>query len=219
MVFKSLILAVSMYLVAVHSTTLTYQVNPGEHACFFVDIPTPPRKLSFYFSVQSGGQFDIDYRVTTPSGVVMVDGQKERQGDFVFSGSEAGEYSACFSNDMSSYTPKLVDFELQVQDDQHSLRAELPTSGAGKKVTDEQQRVLSPMEDTVYKLGATLADITRNQKYIRTRENRNMETVDSTESRIFYFSVFESLLIVGMSCLQVFVVRMFFRTTHSKGRI
>lgn len=78
---------------------------------------------------------------------------------------------------------------------------------------------MNPMEESVYQIGAALADISRNQKYIHTRESRNMETVASTESRIFYFAVFESMLIIGMGMLQVFVVRLFFRTTHSKGRI
>ena len=56
-----------------------------------------------------------------------------------------------------------------------------------------------------------MSTISRNQKYFRTRENRNFSTVRSTERRIFNFSVIEGLMMVSMAALQVFVVRFFFQ--------
>lgn len=64
--------------------------------------------------VQSGGSFDIDYEVTGPSGKVILDGEKERQGDFVFTALDAGEYKFCFNNEMSTFADKFVDFEIAV---------------------------------------------------------------------------------------------------------
>lgn len=64
--------------------------------------------------VQSGGSFDIDYEVTGPDGNVIMDGQKERQGDFVFTGKQIGDYKFCFNNEMSTFADKFVDFELAV---------------------------------------------------------------------------------------------------------
>ena len=61
------------------------------------------------------------------------------------------------------------------------------------------------------KLSAQLSTISRNQKYFRTRENRNFSTVKSTESRIFNFSLVEVLMMAGMAALQVLVVRFFFQ--------
>ena len=43
-----------------------------------------------------------------------MDGQKERQGDFVFTASETGEYRFCFNNEMSTFAEKFVDFEIAV---------------------------------------------------------------------------------------------------------
>ena len=40
--------------------------------------------------------------------------EKERQGDFVFTAKETGEYRFCFDNDMSTFAEKLVDFEIAV---------------------------------------------------------------------------------------------------------
>lgn len=65
--------------------------------------------------VQSGGSFDIDYKVTGPGDKVILDGTKERQGDFVFTANDVGEYRFCFNNEMSTFAEKLVDFEIAVR--------------------------------------------------------------------------------------------------------
>lgn len=64
--------------------------------------------------VQSGGSFDVDYSVVGPTDKVILDGSKERQGDFVFTANDPGEYRFCFSNEMSTFAEKMVDFEIAV---------------------------------------------------------------------------------------------------------
>ena len=64
--------------------------------------------------MQAGGSFDIDYTVKDPQHKIILDGEKERQGDFVFTAQQSGEYSFCFSNDMSTFAEKVVDFEITV---------------------------------------------------------------------------------------------------------
>lgn len=64
--------------------------------------------------VQAGGSFDVDYEVVGPGEKVILDGQKERQGDFVFTASDPGEYKFCFNNQMSTFAEKFVDFEIAV---------------------------------------------------------------------------------------------------------
>ena len=46
---------------------------------------------------------------------IVLDGEKERQGDFVFTANEPGEYRFCFDNNMSTVSDKLVDFDIAVQ--------------------------------------------------------------------------------------------------------
>jgi hypothetical protein len=64
--------------------------------------------------VQSGGSFDVDYSVTGPGGKIILDGEKERQGDFVFTASQLGDYEFCFNNEMSTFAEKYIDFEIAV---------------------------------------------------------------------------------------------------------
>jgi hypothetical protein len=49
-----------------------------------------------------------------PQDKIIMDGVKERQGDFVFTASETGEYRFCFNNQMSTFAEKFVDFEIAV---------------------------------------------------------------------------------------------------------
>ena len=70
---------------------------------------------------------------------------------------------------------------------------------------------MSGLEESLFKISGQLSTISRNQKYFRTRENRNFSTVRSTESRILKFSLVEVFIMVTMAALQVFVVKFFFQ--------
>ncbi len=65
--------------------------------------------------MQAGGSFDVDYEVTGPDERIVLDGNKERQGDFVFTANREGEYRFCFNNGMSTFADKFVDFEISVR--------------------------------------------------------------------------------------------------------
>lgn len=55
----------------------THQSSPYFHALL-------PRYTGFYFAVQSGGNFEIDYVVLDPDDRVILEGQGEKQGDYIF---------------------------------------------------------------------------------------------------------------------------------------
>lgn len=97
----------------------------------------------------------------------------------------------------------MIDVEVTVENEVRS--AAIPS----KQGSSPEQT--SQLEESVLKLGGQLSTITRQQKYFRTRENRNSSTVRSTEKRIWNFSLMESGLMLAMAGLQVFVVRMFFQ--------
>ncbi|KAK8205422.1 emp24/gp25L/p24 family/GOLD-domain-containing protein [Phyllosticta paracitricarpa] len=194
---------VAFFATAVSSTALTYKLPAHEKSCFFASVEQRGPKIAFYFAVQSGGSFDIDYEVVGPGEKVIVDGSKDRQADFVFTANEVGEYRFCFNNEMSTFAEKIIDFEIAVENEES--RAKIPS----KQGTPPEQT--SVLEESILKLSSQLSTINRNQKYFRTRENRNFSTVRSTERRIFNFSIIESCMMITMAGLQVFIVRFFFQ--------
>lgn len=46
---------------------------------------------------------------------IILEGEKERQGDFVFTAEQTGEYRFCFDNTVSTFSDKIVDFEIAVR--------------------------------------------------------------------------------------------------------
>jgi len=119
----------------------------------------------------------------------------------------AGDHKFCFSNTMSTFAEKMVDFEITIE---HELKEAAPLS-------ETTEKVLSPMEQSLNYIANKLGVIQKYARYFRTRQNRNHYTVISTEKKVFWFALIESILIVTMSVLQVVFIRRFFTTT--KGRI
>lgn len=144
--------------------------------------------------VQAGGAFDIDYVVTDPDDTIILEGERERQGDYIFTGHKVGEYSFCFSNEMSSLSDKLVDFDIMVESEPRQTVPAKPQSIAEHT---------SSLEESIYKLSGSLSSIQRTQKYFRTRDARNRSTVAATKWRIMVVSLGESVLMIAMSALQV----------------
>lgn len=111
--------------------------------------------MSRLLQVQSGGSFDIDFEVKDPNEKVLLDGARERQGDYVFTANTVGEYSFCFENDMSTLTEKLVDFDIMVESEP---RREAP---AKPGQISEQTNAL---EESIFRLNGMLLNIKRTQK-------------------------------------------------------
>ncbi|XJO77088.1 hypothetical protein BDV3_001721 [Batrachochytrium dendrobatidis] len=205
----------------VSATTVTYKMAPHERACFYTEAKTKGEKVAFYFAVQSGGQFDIDFEVIDPRQVVLLKGSAERQGDYVFSAREPGEFTVCFSNTMSTFSDKTIDFDV-------TSEHELPGFGTKSKLAEalgpidslKKDNVTISIRESVEKLEVrsntllkTINWISRNQREMRTSEHRNLAIVHKIGSRIFWFAIGSSCVMVSMSIAQVFAIQTFF----SKG--
>ena len=105
--------------------------------------------------MQSGGSFDIDFEVKDPNEKSLLDGQRERQGDYVLTANTVGEYSFCFENDMSTLTEKLVDFDIMVESEP---RREPPAKPG--QIADQT----SALEESIFRLNGMLINIKRTQK-------------------------------------------------------
>lgn len=190
---------------------LTFPLEAQDRACFYVSIEKPRTSISFYFAVQNGGAFDIDYTIRDPHGAVKGEKHKQRGGEVVFGAELVGEYEFCFSNGMSTFAQKVIDFEIKVENDDATRKATMP-----QQVNTMPATHVKNMQDTVNDIELQLDNLIRSLQYYKTRNNRNQATVRSTESRIYYFSVFEVLLMVGMAFLQISVVQLFFKGSRKQ---
>ncbi|KAF7329026.1 Endosomal cargo receptor [Mycena venus] len=193
------------------ASALTTAIAANERLCFYADVDKAGEKIGFYFAVQSGGSFDIDFDIKDPNDKILLDGVRERQGDYVLTANTVGEYSFCFENDMSTLTEKLVDFDIMVESEP---RREAPAKPG--QISEHT----SALEESVFRLNGMLMNIKRTQKHFHTRENRGFSIVKSTQNRLFWYAVLESLGVVAMAVFQVYVLQTFFtKTGHSRFAI
>lgn len=151
----AVIVALALQASLAAAVALTTAIAANERLCFYADVDKAYEKIGFYFAVQSGGSFDIDFDIKDPNGKVILDGKKERQGDYVLTANFAGEYAFCFENDMSSFTEKLVDFDIMVESEP---RREAPAKPG--QISEQT----SALEESVFKLNGMLMSIKRTQK-------------------------------------------------------
>lgn len=188
------------------ASAITFQVAPNAKECFYAFNKEQNTNLGYYFAVQSGGSFDINYEIKAPDGKIIVSEKKQRQGDYVFNANQQGEYEFCFDNEMSTFAEKVIDFELK--DDSAHL-AQLPEMPKGNPAVDVMMKSVQSIENKLQGLTNTL-------NYYKTRINRNQSTVKSTESRILLFSMFDLLLMLGMALFQIAVVKFFFQGSRKQ---
>ena len=76
----------------------------------------------------TGGQYDVDVIITDPKNNVLYKQVKKQYDSHEFKTEMTGEYKACFSNEFSTFSHKLVYIDFQVGD-------EKPLRGVGEHLT------------------------------------------------------------------------------------
>ncbi|OCH84861.1 hypothetical protein OBBRIDRAFT_798721 [Obba rivulosa] len=192
------------------ASALTTSIGANERLCFYADVDKAGEKIGFYFAVQAGGSFDIDFEVKDPNEKVLLDGVRERQGDYVFTANTVGEYAFCFENDMSTLTEKLIDFDIMVESE--------PRRDPPAKPGQISEHTTA-LEESIFRLNGMLLSIKRNQKYFHTRENRGFDIVKTVQNRLFWYAVLECLGVIGMAVLQVYILQTFFTKTGRRYKV
>ena len=105
-----------MIMIVQQATCVTVKIDAKGEQCFFETVTKPDVKLQVQFQVSSGGFLDIDFRLLSPNGDLVHSIERETEGKFTFTAPTTGDYQICFSNSMSTLTPKIVSFDVHVGD-------------------------------------------------------------------------------------------------------
>ncbi|KAG2393047.1 hypothetical protein C9374_009624 [Naegleria lovaniensis] len=174
---------------------LTYTLDPAEERCFFESIDKPS-KLSLKFQVIKGGFLDVDLVVFDPDGEILHQQERESEGKFSVNAEKRGIYKFCFSNKISTLTPKTVSFHISVGDFVDANIAKLDQ--------------LNPIEQTIMKLSEGLSHIQNEQQEFRSREATHRNICEATNERVTYYNIFSIFLLVCLSGVQVYYLRRWF---------
>ena len=123
------VLTLLLHLGAVTSVELTFELPDSAKECFHEIIEKDVEStLEFqvsqsarertckhlFFQVVTGGHYDVDVILTDPMRKVLYKQVKKQYDSFTWTAEKTGEYVACFSNEFSTFSHKLVYIDFQV---------------------------------------------------------------------------------------------------------
>uniref|UniRef100_A0A1B6G435 GOLD domain-containing protein n=1 Tax=Cuerna arida TaxID=1464854 RepID=A0A1B6G435_9HEMI len=186
------ILSILLLLVPATSAWIV-QVDSFTDECFY-EWAEQGSKVGFTFQVVEGGFLDIDVTVHGPDGREVHGGSRETNGKFTFTAYQEGKYKFCFSNQMSTVTPKRVMFNVMVRS---------PDDPAEVTKSNKLQGMIVALDDA-------LRGVRNEQDYVLVRDNMHRNTNEHTNNVIVYWSTFEVFLIIAGTGYQVWYIKRFF---------
>ena len=181
--------------------SLNVYVRPNEAECFFESL-TRGEKMLTSFIVQSGGYLDIDITVTDPANKVLYEAERQREDTFQFKASLDGAHRLCFSNSMSMVSAKVVSFHIY-------------SGGALVHADAARAEHLTPLETAIAVTSEGLYNVHDTAVYLKYREIRHSATVESSQSRLMWWSIAECVAIISVSAFNIVYLRNLFEAKRA----
>lgn len=193
----SSLVAVICLISGVVSVELTFELPDNAKECFH-EIIEKDTDSTLEFQVVTGGHYDVDVELTDPMKNVLYKQVKKQYDSFNWKAEKTGEYIACFSNEFSTFSHKLVYIDFQVGDED-------PLPGL-----EEVSQPLTQMETSAREVHENLNAVIDYQTHHRLRETQSRHRAEDLNERIMIWSVFVTVAIMMVGFGQVFVLKSFF---------
>lgn len=170
-----------------------YYVTIDAHSeeCFF-ERAKAGTKLGFTFEVTDGGFLDIDIMIKDPDGGILHKEDRASSGKYTIEANKDGKYTYCFGNKMSTVTPKVVMFSLEI--------------GEPHKGKVEQDK----LDAMVQELGSSVISLKHDLDYMAVRDRLHRQINEATNSRVITWTFFELIILLIVSVGQVYYLKRFF---------
>eukprot|EP01116_Phalansterium_solitarium_P009505 TRINITY_DN23677_c0_g1_i1.p1 TRINITY_DN23677_c0_g1~~TRINITY_DN23677_c0_g1_i1.p1 ORF type:complete len:221 (+),score=1.13 TRINITY_DN23677_c0_g1_i1:111-773(+) len=194
-----------------------FVLEEGQTRCFLEEVPKDTLILGKYKGEDGDAatpygntkasrltNLGLQVKVTDPDNNIALERGLQPEGRFAFTSQVSGEYKICFSTNSTRWfgTKQKVNFHLDIQ--------------YGVDATDYKdladQEKLTEMEVAIRRLNDKIRDMRAEQTYQRTREATFRNTSESTNSRVMWWSVIQTLILVGTALWQISHLKHYFKT-------
>lgn len=179
------------------ATELTFELPDSAKQCFH-EIIKKNTSVTLEYQVVTGGQYDVDVTLEDPSQKIIYNQIRMQYDSYNFITNQTGVYVVCFSNEFSTFSHKIVYLDFQVGEEKS-----LPG-------LEEHDTVMTQMELTAQDIHKALNTILDYQTHHRLREAQGRKRAEELNERVMWWSFMESIAIVVISLVQVFVLKNFF---------
>uniref|UniRef100_A0A224XK70 Putative emp24/gp25l/p24 family of membrane trafficking n=1 Tax=Panstrongylus lignarius TaxID=156445 RepID=A0A224XK70_9HEMI len=179
------------------SVELTFELLDNAKDCFF-EVIKKNTTTTLEFQVVTGGSYDVDVTLEAPNKEIIYRQVKSQFDSHTFVAPTTGEYAACFSNEFSTFSHKLVYMDFQVGD-------EAPLPGIGEHAT-----VMTQMETSAEAVHKSLTTVADFQTHHKLREAQGRKRAEDLNERVFWWSLMETVVILTVGIGQVCILKNFF---------
>ncbi|KMZ09359.1 transmembrane emp24 domain-containing protein 3 [Drosophila simulans] len=191
------VLAVALMMHCISAVEFTFDLADNAVDCFYEEIKKNSSAY-FEFQVSAGGQLDVDVTLKDPQGKVIYNLEKATFDSHQFVAETTGVYTACFGNQFSAFSHKIVYVDFQVGEE-----PALPG-------VDEHATVLTQMETSSQAIHKGLNDILDAQTHHRLREAQGRKRAEDLNQRVMVWSSVETAAVILIGLVQILVLRNFF---------
>ncbi|KAM4747864.1 transmembrane emp24 domain-containing protein 1 [Rhinophrynus dorsalis] len=186
---------------------LTFLLPAGRQECFYQ--PTVFNgSMEVEYQVIGGAGLDVDFSVTTPSGILLIMERRRSDGVHTVEPTEEGDYMICFDNSFSTISEKLVFFELIFDNPQG---AEEPDSWAEMVEPDELLDIkLEDIKESIESMKSRLERSIQMQTVLRAFEARDRNLQESNLERVNFWSAVNVGVLIAVAFLQVYMLKSLF---------
>ena len=195
-----------LVLVAIASSLIgqsyAYIITLDAHSeeCFY-EKAIAGTKLGFTFEVIEGGFLDIDVTIFDPDGAEIYKELKVSSGKYTIEANKDGPYKYCFSNKMSTVTPKVVMFNIET-----ARQVQYKLTG-----TQDHDRLAEMVKATT----DTITAVKHELEYLIVRDRIHRRINDLTNSRVVTWTWIEMIILLGVSLGQVMYIKRFFEVRRA----
>lgn len=194
----------------------TTVVEAGKVNCFYENIEVNKTLEMEYQVVEGGGEMDITFQVISPNGGLLVDDEKKTDDVHTVQADEKGVYAFCFDNSFSTLAQKVVYADLGLEvDEMDSWLSSLE----GDTGLEEQELQVDSIRTTLENIKMLMEKAQGYQNYLTKKNFKSHFVVTRSGSRVFWWSLIQSIALIGVAICQVLIVKNFFGTNSSGQKI